>query len=409
MNYVGIDWAYGRAAYCAMGDGRSRGLSRPTDGWRLVLRWARCAAVGVAAVWVRAAARGCRCGGPARGRRRSARLRRGRARVLAGFAGGLSPALAALARVGAARLLRRRRPGGPASARPDLRPAHPFGFASATRGWRPAGRLLGAAGAGGLAPLVPAARLAGVVGVARRRELRPLCGAARELAARPGVGPLLSLTLAAGRRSHASRPGSWSATPGSPRGGRRERSATGALSSGHARSAGRVGPPHAWRPSDPARPLPAVSARHGTRRVGGRPSFVAACLLAPRPSPPRKLLRFLTARRSCMELRPRGSSQERSAPRAPKMSPTHPPAGSGARTPITAGRSPPRQPGRLQREASGLTLDSRFSRQAKAKSWGASTSGAHHRHGDDSARSGLPAATPRSRTIRRDGAKGRGG
>ena len=29
-------------------------------------------------------------------------------------------------------------------------------------------------------------------------------------------------------------------------------------------------------------------------------------------------LRFLTARRSCMELRPRGSSQERSAPRAPK-------------------------------------------------------------------------------------------
>jgi hypothetical protein len=43
VNYVGIDWAYGRAAYCAMGEGgeiRSEGLIPPNeDGLaRLVLR-----------------------------------------------------------------------------------------------------------------------------------------------------------------------------------------------------------------------------------------------------------------------------------------------------------------------------------------------------------------------------------
>jgi hypothetical protein len=62
MNYVGIDWAYGRAAYCAMGEGgeiRSEGLiSADDDGLaKLVLRLGSEAKAAVemmsGAVWVR--------------------------------------------------------------------------------------------------------------------------------------------------------------------------------------------------------------------------------------------------------------------------------------------------------------------------------------------------------------------
>src|SRR5215216_5966559 len=62
MNYVGIDWAYGRAAYCAMGEGgeiRSEGLiSADEDGLaKLVLRLGSEARAAVemmsGAVWVR--------------------------------------------------------------------------------------------------------------------------------------------------------------------------------------------------------------------------------------------------------------------------------------------------------------------------------------------------------------------
>jgi hypothetical protein len=88
---------------------------------------------------------------------------------------------------------------------------------------------------------------------------------------------------------------------------------------------GRGGQP-GLAPLEPmARPLPEGlgSPRKEPGEVGGRPQAFDRGLAdarAPRAlqACPGKLLRFLTARRSCMELRRRGSSQERSAPRAPK-------------------------------------------------------------------------------------------
>src|SRR5215203_234941 len=106
MNYVGIDWAYGRAAFCAMGEGgeiQAEGLiSADEDGLaKLVLRLGTETKAAVemmsGAVWVRESATSERLAGAGRPRpqgegRRPARLQDGSGRRPG--AGGASPARA---------------------------------------------------------------------------------------------------------------------------------------------------------------------------------------------------------------------------------------------------------------------------------------------------------------------------
>ena len=301
MNYVGIDWAYGRAAYCAMGDGgeiTSEGLiSADEDGLaKLVLRLGSevMAAVEMmsGAVWVRdqlqatgwevqvAHARKVRDVAPL-----ACKTDKVDARVLASPARPHPRALAALARgSGAARAASA--PGAPGEgtdlrSQPDLRPAHPVGLRfSYARLAKPDGaELLERRGV----PAVWRASITELLELAEEmdrridpidRELRPLAQGderAKLLATIPGVGPLLSLTLAAeiGEISRFAGPGKLVGYAGlAPRVSQSgKRSATGALSKAGSRTlrwAAVEAANNAWRPSNPwhAHYL-RVSARHG--------------------------------------------------------------------------------------------------------------------------------------------------
>jgi transposase len=172
-------------------------------------------------------------------------------------------------------------------------------------------------------------------------ELRPIADSdprAKLLQTIPGVGPLISLTFAAeiGEISRFSSPSKLVGYAGlAPRiiqSG--ERSATGRLSKAGSRTlrwAAVEAANQAWRPTNPFHEhYRRLAARHGmnpAKSAVARKLLICSWHMLSRGQvfqPTRSTTaaesscRFLAARRSRMELRLSGSSQERSAPRAPK-------------------------------------------------------------------------------------------
>jgi transposase len=374
MNYVGIDWAYGRAAWCAMSEGgaiAAEGLiAANEDGLaRLVLELGSevsgCVEMMSGAVWVRdrladagwemkvAHARKVRDVAPL-----ACKTDKVDARVLAELCRrALVPELwlpSASDRALGERLRRRAHLVKVRTAARNrifgrltqfgLRVSHP-------RLRRPdAIELLEHRGV----PEVWRASIAELLELAaeidRRiepidRELTPLARAderARLLRTMPGIGPLLGLTFAAeiGEVARFRSPGKLVAYAGPGAEGKPvgralsdRRPLQGVLEDA-ALGGGRGGQPGLAARQPLARPLPAGerAARQEPGEVVGRPqapdrrlahAFPRRALQASPPrggenTAPASSRCFLTARRSRMELSGRGSSQERSAPRAPK-------------------------------------------------------------------------------------------
>ena len=390
MNYVGIDWAYGRSAYCAMGEGgeiKTEGLiSADEDGLaKLVLKLGTEAKAVVemmsGAVWVRdrltdagwevqvAHARKVRDVAPL-----ACKTDKVDARVLAELRRrDLVPELWLPSPADRALRERLRRRAHLVKTRTSARNRifgllTQFGLRlSYARLAKPDGlEVLERRGV----PAVWRDSIAELLELAsemdRRidpidRELRPL---AREdervalLETMPGIGPLLGLTLAAeiGEVSRFSSPrkliGYAGLAPRISQSG--ERSSTGALSKAGSRTlrwAAVEAANQAWRPTNPWQlPLPAGlgSPRQEPGEVGGRPQALdrglAHALL------PRALqacpgeLPLLSDRLTVLHGIERpgqlpGTICAKSAER--EMSTPHPPAGSGSTTTASSGRSPP--------------------------------------------------------------------
>ena len=303
MNYVGIDWAYGRAAWCAMGEaGEIKGeglIPANEDGLaRLVLELGTevkgCVEMMSGAVWVRdqlelagwemevAHARKVRDVAPL-----ACKTDKVDARVLAELCRrDLIPALWIPSPEDRAirELLRRRShlvKSRTSASKPDLRPADPVRASGLAAAASRAGRD-GAARAPGSAR--------GLAGVDRRaprrdrpprpadhpidRELRPIASSdprARLLETIPGIGPLIGLTFASeiGEVSRFSSPSKLVGYAGlAPRISQSgERSATGRLSKAGSRTlrwAAVEAANQAWRSSNPfhAHYL-RIAAKHG--------------------------------------------------------------------------------------------------------------------------------------------------
>ncbi|MGA8219142.1 MAG: IS110 family transposase, partial [Solirubrobacterales bacterium] len=391
MNYVGIDWAYGRAAFCAMGEGgeiAAEGLIPANeDGLaRLVLELGTeasgCVEMMSGAVWVRdrleasgwqvqvAHARKVRDVAPL-----ACKTDKVDARVLAELCRrDLVPELWVPSLEDRALRERLRRRAHLVKARTSARNRifgllTQFGLRiSHSRLRKPdAMALLERRGVPEVwrDSIVELLELAAEMD--RRidpidRELGPLARSderASLLATIPGVGPLLSLTFAAeiGEVSRFPGPGKLIGYAGlAPRISQSgERSATGALSKAGSRTlrwAAVEAANNAWRTSKPlASPLPAGLGppRQEPGEVGGRPQAPdrgLAHALAPRALQRTCLgeLRLLSDRLTVPHgiERPRQLPGTICAPSAEReMSPTHPPAGSGPMTPTAAGRSPP--------------------------------------------------------------------
>jgi transposase len=342
MNYVGIDWAYGRAAYCAMGEGgeiRSEGLIPANeDGLaRLVLKVGTeasgCVEMMSGAVWVRdrledagwrvkvAHARKVRDVAPL-----ACKTDKVDARVLAELCRrDLVPELWLPSPEDRALRERLRRRAHLVKARTSAR-NRIFGLLTQFGLRIPYARLrkpdaLELLERSGV-PAVWRASIAELLELAEEmdrridpidRELGPLASSderARLLATMPGVGPLLSLTFAAeiGDVSRFSGPGKLVGYAGlAPRVSQSgERSATGALSKAGSRTlrwAAVEAANNAWRPSNPwhAHYL-RISARHGknpAKSAVARKILIAAWHMLSRREPfrpaPASSSRFLTA------------------------------------------------------------------------------------------------------------------
>ncbi len=374
MNYVGIDWAYGRAAWCAMGETgtiASEGMIPAEESGlaRLVLELGTeveaCVEMMSGAVWVRdqlqrvgwqvkiAHARKVRDVAPI-----ACKTDRVDARVLADLCRrDLVPELWVPSLEDRALRERLRRRAHLVKVRTSARNRifgllTQFGLRISYARLRKPGviELLERRGV----PAVWRASIAELLELAEEmdrrivpldRELAPLARSderVRLLATMPGIGPLLGLTFAAeiGEVSRFRSPGKLIAYAGlAPRVSQSGRALSdrrplqGRLEDASL-GGGRGRAPGLEAGKSMARPLPAGdrAARQEPGEVVGRPQAPDRRLAhaeprravqASRPRggenpAPASSCCFLTARRSCMELSGRGSSQERSAPRAPK-------------------------------------------------------------------------------------------
>jgi transposase len=374
MNYVGIDWAYGRAAFCAVGEAgaiASEGLIRADeDGLaKLVLELGTdvraCVEMMSGAVWVRdqlelagwsvqvAHARKVRDVAPL-----ACKTDKVDARVLAELCRrDLVPELWVPSLEDRALRERLRRRGHLVKTRTSARNRifgllTQFGLRiSLTRLRKPdAVELIERRGVPEVWRDSIVEHLSLIEELDGRitqvdKELLPIARRdprAKLLATIPGVGPLLSLTIASeiGEVSRFSSPAKLVGYAGlAPRVSQSgQRSSTGALSKAGSRTlrwAAVEAANHAWRPSHPWHlHYLAIAERHGknpAKSAVARKLLTACWHILQRqepfkptrpsggPTPASASSRcLLAARRPCMELRPRDSSHARSAPRAPK-------------------------------------------------------------------------------------------
>ena len=419
MNYVGIDWAYGRAAFCALGesgDDLGRGVDPGQRGWAGEAGLASSAPKPRAlvemmsgAVWVRDRLRERRLGDEGRPRPQGQGRRPARLQDRQGRRPGAGRALPARSGPGALGRLRPRTgrsasacAAAPTWSRPAPRPATGSSACSLSSGPadlpRPAAKAGWDAapgaprGAGGLAGLdLRAARASRLRWTGE--SIRSTASSVRSqdqtsepgyLATIPGVGPLLSLTFAAeigevsrfpgpGKLDRLRRPRSQGEPVGralGDRGALQGRLADAALGGGRGRQSTPGCPSNPWHA-----PLPAG---HGPSRqepgeVGRRPRASEIYASAPRLAPLLALQKFFgTFKITCLgELRllsdrltvPHGIERPRQLPGticAPsaerRMSSTHPPAGSGTNDTDSRGEIAPLTAGPSSKEKAVLSM-----------------------------------------------------